>query len=264
MRRRRTNSFRTLPCAGKQCWPELLLARIALRMNDVTSRTAHCEAARAELEKLDSPLLAVSSRVPDGRNSIAPAQGRARLPVYRRAREAVEHLRGNLRGEELKIAFFQNKLEVYENLVDLCLRRPGSFEEAFNYIEQAKSRALMDLLSAVGARPQRGRSRTKRTRTFDPQFPRRTELVLQPDRTRAVAAGRTLPGKNQTTRATSACAGSRPCARVERSHALPKRTRPGLHVASSISLEQIRAAMPADTALVEYFRIQDRIRCLCT
>ena len=51
-----------------------------------------------------------------------------------------------MRGEELKIAFFQNKLEVYENLVDLCLRRPDGFAEAFAYIEQAKSRALMDLL----------------------------------------------------------------------------------------------------------------------
>ena len=28
---------------------------------------------------------------------------------YRRARAALETLRGNLRGEELKIAFFQNK-----------------------------------------------------------------------------------------------------------------------------------------------------------
>src|ERR1700751_1887936 len=56
-------------------------------------------------------------------------------------------LRGNLRGEELKIAFFENKLEVYENLVDICLRRQNSFEEAFAYIEQAKSRTLMDLLN---------------------------------------------------------------------------------------------------------------------
>src|SRR5258707_3061670 len=55
-------------------------------------------------------------------------------------------LRGNLRGEELKIAFFHDKLEVYENLIDLCLRRPNGYEEAFSYVEQAKSRSLMDLL----------------------------------------------------------------------------------------------------------------------
>src|SRR6266446_5617237 len=66
---------------------------------------------------------------------------------YCRARTAVERLRSSLRGEELKIAFFENKLEVYESLVDICLRRQNSFEEAFAYIEQAKSRTLMDLLN---------------------------------------------------------------------------------------------------------------------
>ena len=59
----------------------------------------------------------------------------------------MERLRGSLRGEELKLAFFGNKLEVYENLVELCLRRSDGFEEAFGYIEQAKSRTLADLLS---------------------------------------------------------------------------------------------------------------------
>src|SRR5206468_12522210 len=48
--------------------------------------------------------------------------------------------------EELKIAFFQNKLEVYENLVELCLTEPQKLEEAFEYIELAKSRSLMDRL----------------------------------------------------------------------------------------------------------------------
>ena len=37
----------------------------------------------------------------------------------------------------------------------------------------------------------------------------------------------------------------------------------GLHVATTISLEQIRAALSPDTALVEYFRIQDRNSRLC-
>ena len=68
-----------------------------------------------------------------------------RIRHIRGARAALETLRGNLRGEELKIAFFENKLEVYENLVDLCLRRQNALEEAFDYIEQAKSRSLMEL-----------------------------------------------------------------------------------------------------------------------
>ena len=60
------------------------------------------------------------------------------------ARQALETLRSSLRGEELKIAFIKNRLEVYERLVELCIIRPGALEEAFTYIEQAKSRSLMD------------------------------------------------------------------------------------------------------------------------
>ena len=93
----------------------------------------------------------------------ASGKGRSRpTSAYRRAREAVEQLRGKLRGEELKIAFFENKLEVYENLVDLCLRRQDGLEEAFAYIEEAKSRALMDLLQQ-SVHVLRRRYRTKRT-----------------------------------------------------------------------------------------------------
>ena len=42
---------------------------------------------------------------------------------YQTARERLEALRSILWGEDLKIAFMRTKLEVYERLVDLCLRR---------------------------------------------------------------------------------------------------------------------------------------------
>src|SRR6266480_4096034 len=67
---------------------------------------------------------------------------------YQIARQALETLRSSLRGEELKIAFIQNRLEVYENLVVLCLSKnadPAAAEEALSYVEQARSRSLMDL-----------------------------------------------------------------------------------------------------------------------
>ena len=62
-------------------------------------------------------------------------------------------MRSNLRGEELKIAFMKNRLEVYENLIELCLgdvTRSNSPEESFGYIEQAKSRNLAELLIQPG------------------------------------------------------------------------------------------------------------------
>ena len=132
---------------GKAVLAELLLARISLRLNNAKSARAHCEAALKELESLDSPLLRYQAEFLMGEIERAGTKAQAAYQSYLRARDAIEQVRGRLRAEELKIAFFQNKLEVYENLVDLCLRRPDGAEEAFGYIEQAKSRALMDLLS---------------------------------------------------------------------------------------------------------------------
>src|SRR5205823_11306279 len=64
---------------------------------------------------------------------------------FRAARHALETLRSNVRGQELKLAFLKNRLEVYEVLVNVCLQNPSeaSLQEAFGYIEDAKSRILM-------------------------------------------------------------------------------------------------------------------------
>ena len=132
---------------GKAVLAELLLARISLRMNDAEVAASHCQAALEQLAEPRFPAVAIPGRISDGRNRAGRrTKAQAAYQSYSRARDAIEQVRGKLRAEELKIAFFQNKLEVYENLVDLCLHRPDGAEEAFGYIEQAKSRALMDLL----------------------------------------------------------------------------------------------------------------------
>src|ERR1700758_3892659 len=72
---------------------------------------------------------------------------------FRVSRHALETLRTNVRGEELKLSFLKNRLEVYELLVDECLRNrtEHSLREAFAYVEEAKSRILMDrMLQAPG------------------------------------------------------------------------------------------------------------------
>jgi tetratricopeptide (TPR) repeat protein len=116
--------FQTSPMRGKSVLSGLLLARISLRMNDAALAKQQCQMALNELAQVDSPLLLYQAEFLMGEIERASGRADAAYQSYRRAREAVERLRGNLRGEELKIAFFENKLEVYENLVDLCL--PGS------------------------------------------------------------------------------------------------------------------------------------------
>ena len=250
--------FQDSPLRGKAVLAGLLLARISLRMNDVISATKHCEAARAEVEKLDSPLLLYQTEFLMGETQRAIAQPEHAYRSYSRAREAIEQVRGKLRGEELKIAFFQNKLEVYENLVDLCLHRPGSSAEAFQYIEQAKSRALVDLLSAsahVPAVADPGQSELVRTiRNSREELNWYYNLIEREQLRPEERSQERIKQLEQQARVREA-----ELLRALKEATVAEAHEAGLYVATTISLEQIRAALSPDTALVEYFRIQDRI-----
>jgi tetratricopeptide (TPR) repeat protein len=68
---------------------------------------------------------------------------------YRRAVDAVERLRFLLRGDQFRIAFLQDKTLLYEELLALLLERdtPAARREAFQLVERAKSRGLLELLA---------------------------------------------------------------------------------------------------------------------
>jgi CHAT domain-containing protein len=256
--------FKTSPMRGKAVLAELLLARISLRLNDAKSARAHCEAALKELESLDSPLLRYQAEFLMGEIERAGTKAEAAYQSYLRARDAIEQVRGRLRAEELKIAFFQNKLEVYENLVDLCLQRSDGAEEAFGYIEQAKSRALMDLLSQsvrVSTTSDPGQSELVRSiRNFREELNWYYNLIEREQLRPEERSQERIKQLEQQARAREA-----DLMRALKEATVAEAHDAGVQVASTSSLEQIRAALPADTALVEYFRIQDRIvTCVLT
>jgi CHAT domain-containing protein len=69
------------------------------------------------------------------------------------ARRALETLRSRLQGEELKISFVKNRMQVYEALVALYLSggdAGASDEEAFACIEAAKSRNMIEMIFQSG------------------------------------------------------------------------------------------------------------------
>jgi CHAT domain-containing protein len=255
--------FENSPMPGKAVLAELLLARISLRVNDINLADRHCRAARARLEKVDSPLLLYQAEFLAGEIDRVSARPQQAYQAYRRAREAVEQLRGKLRGEELKIAFFQNKLEVYENLVDLCVRRKDGFEEAFSYIEEAKSRALMDLLrqSVHVSATDAGQSELVRSiRTAREELNWYYNLIEREQLRPEERSQDRIKLLEQQARAREA-----DLVKALKEATVAEAHEAGLQVASSVSLEEIRAALPSDTALVEYFRIQDRtIACVLT
>src|SRR5438270_2706394 len=115
--------FSTSTLRRKAVLADLLLARILFRLNDLKAARQHCHACLEKIAELESPMLVYDAEFLLGEIERSGGDQEAAYQAYTRARAALENLRGSLRGEELKIAFFNNKLEVYEHLVDLCLRR---------------------------------------------------------------------------------------------------------------------------------------------
>jgi len=256
--------FSTSAMPGKAVLAELLLARISLRMSDSARARNHGQQALASLANFDSPVLLYQAEFLMGEIARAAGKDQDAYQSYGRAREAVERLRGSLRGEELKLAFFQNKLEVYENLVELCLRRPGSLEEAFGYIEQAKSRTLADLLSKpmhIASASDAGQSDLVRSiRNLREELNWYYNLIereqLRPEE-RSQERIRQLEQEARL-RETDLTKAMKEATIAEAHEA-------GLEVAAPVSLSDIRSALPAETTLVEYFRAKDHyLACVLT
>jgi CHAT domain-containing protein len=236
---------------------ELLLARIALRMKDAATARTHCESALQQVGKTELPMLSYQAAFLMGEVERATGNGDLAYESYWRARKALETLRGNLRGEELKIAFFQNKLEVYENLVELCLTEPQKLEEAFEYIELAKSRSLMDRLMQpvhVPSDADAGQSDLVRSiRNLREELNWYYNLIEREQLKPEERSPERIQKLEQDARAHE----------DDLMHALREATfdeasQAGLQMPSAVSLEKIRSLLPVNTALVEYFRIQDR------
>jgi Uncharacterized protein conserved in bacteria len=64
---------------------------------------------------------------------------------YSEAINTIESIRENISMDEYKTSFVENKLEVYRGMITVLLLL-NEDEEAFNYVERAKSRSLLDLL----------------------------------------------------------------------------------------------------------------------
>ena len=254
-------SFRSLNLGHKVILAQLLLARIALRTEDLEQAYKHGHEAIGKLVELEAPVLDYQAYLLMGNIQSADGKVDQAHSSYQRAREALETLRGSLRGEELKIAFIQNRLEVYEHLVELCLSRDGNIgatEDAFAYIEQAKSRSLMDLFFRpvpTVADDQPGQSELVRSmRDLREELNWYYNLIereqLQPER-RSPERITTLQ-KQAVTR------------EKELLHMLQEATpadaeQAGLQTPANLPIAAIRAAIPSDTLLIEYFRVKDRI-----
>lgn len=145
-----------LPAKAALC--ELLLAAIELRSADAEEARRYCSSALSRLLHIESPAT-YQAYFMLGQAEEASGNDELARQAYEKAYSKLEDLRSHLGKEELKIAFLKNKLSVYESLVLTSLAvhtRACTEHDTFQYIEQAKSRSLADLIafraSSLGAR----------------------------------------------------------------------------------------------------------------
>jgi CHAT domain-containing protein len=228
----------------------LLLARISLQTGCIEEARQSCDTAMRKVKRIEAPFLKYHSHLLQGHIQREGHEWPLAYDSYNKARVELETLRGHLQGEELKIAFQKNKLDVYESLVQLCLRNSSRVgdEEAFEYIQQAKSRSLAELLHQSGT--DRNWLRDERIKALRGELnwfyhrieieqtgqdgisleriqQLRAEVVLKENE--FLHALRTLPGSSETNEVYPAT--------------------------GVMTLKQIRAVLPPDATLLEYFQI---------
>jgi CHAT domain-containing protein/predicted negative regulator of RcsB-dependent stress response len=251
-------SFLSLKIASKAAMAELLLARILLRTDNADQAFEHASRALEKVIKLDLPVLLYQAHLLVGNIHAARGNRDFAYSSYQGARQSLETLRGNLRGEELKIAFIKNRVEVYENLVELCMAHQNAADEAFTYVEEAKSRSLMDLfvrpapVSAV--RPQGQSELVSSIRDLREELNWYYNLIereqLQPEQNSAV---RIAALEKQARHR------EKELARILREATESDAAEAGLQMPSHVPIATIQTAIPADTLIVEYFLVRDRI-----
>ncbi len=136
----------------KAALSEILLARLYLQEQEFAKAHEACTAALARLNETAVPSLSYQAYFILGQIREARQDGRGARQAYLKAHELLESLRSHLKGEELKISFLKDKLAVYESLflMSLSARSKREKKAAFAFVEQAKSRSLADLIAFRG------------------------------------------------------------------------------------------------------------------
>ncbi len=243
----------SLPTKIAMC--ELLLARVRLENGQHSEAKQVCNAALERLKLLDVPALKYQIHFVLGQIAEATGGRHKALDAYRKSQGDLERLRGHLHTEELKVGFLQDKLLVYESLVSLMLPGEAAFEDrlaAFDCIEKAKTRSLMDLMAfrAHALQPTRttGSDQAEMVRKLREElnwYYRQIDLqeMRGDDRSREEVAQLRKFSQEQEAH----------LLRTLRELEASDEEFSSLQEAATVDLETIRSAVPEDTLLVEYY-----------
>lgn len=237
---------------------QLLMARLCLASSQAEQALAILMETEKSLGEIKPPWLVQRIQTLRGQAYELLGDGAHAYRAYRRAAEVVERMAVTLPVEEHRMAFISDKMAPYEGLVFLLLSQENAVE-AFSWVERAKSRALLEHLTAevkprAYTQDAADRQRFERlhslrqelnwlyTRLLGESGPRGEKRSFDPE-----AIWREIQTREREV--------------AELWHALDTRYAESLslqHVVP-VSASQIQAALPEDTALVEYFLARERI-----
>jgi CHAT domain-containing protein/tetratricopeptide (TPR) repeat protein len=233
----------------------VLLARFFYSTGKIGEAREHCDTALRNLGKVEAPLLSYQARVLLGHLQRAGGKPRLSYSSYRKAQSDLEMLRSGLQRDELKISFMADKLEVYESLVAHCIggKRRNAAEEAFEYMEKAKSRSLAEIVSARGhllssesSDGTRDRIRALR-QDLNWRYHRIEIEETNPDGVSAARIDNLWKEAHDL---------ENEIVRLNREAPLRQDARALRSAASHMSLDEIRETLGKDSVLLEYFQVE--------
>jgi CHAT domain-containing protein len=125
------------------------LGFVELERGRAKAAAAEVQRARAAMRRVHAPWLLARIEHLSGKIALQQDQLGVATRRLRRAVERIEAIRGRIGIDEFRIGFAEDKAPVYADLVHVLLRR-GRREciaEAFEIVERARSRSLVDLLA---------------------------------------------------------------------------------------------------------------------
>ncbi|MBL8203584.1 MAG: CHAT domain-containing protein [Blastocatellia bacterium] len=133
---------------AKACYARLIQAKALQQTGKLQMAYLRANETRQEMQVLQAPWLQYQIHELIGDLLITADEAARAHAHYIQAIHFVEQMRGQIRVDEFRTAFFYDKLRVYEKVIGLCLNEgsPERVAEAFYYLEGSKARTLVDML----------------------------------------------------------------------------------------------------------------------
>jgi CHAT domain-containing protein len=185
---------------------------------------------------------------------------------YRRSIEYIDRMYSNIQPDEFRSSFLKDKLQVYEDLIALCLRDNHAWmkAEAFFYVERAKSRSLVELLArshAIAAKVQRAQD-SEIYRRWDQL---RAELNWLYDRTNDhPSSGEQRAQEGEQRLQTEIRARERSLSELLRQLQLEDEEYSSLHTTASITVPDLQRCLREREALIEYYFAANELKIFVT